>query len=144
MKCTLCGFSKPTLKHVLNGCPMALKQGRYTWRHDSILLRLVEELQSCVGYADSCKVPNIKIEDTFIKFVKEGKQPSKSRHSHKTGLLFKANDWVLAYDSPQNPLVIPHHTAQTFLCPDIITYSDNTKQIFILELTVLAEDNIIQ
>ena len=27
LKCRLCGFLNPTLKHVLNGCSMALKQG---------------------------------------------------------------------------------------------------------------------
>ena len=144
LKCCLCGYSKPTLKHVLNGCPMALKQGRYTWRHDSILLRLVEELQSCLGHANSCAINNIKIEDTFIKFVREGKQPSKSKLPFRKGLLFKANDWVLAYDSPQLPLVFPHHIVQTSLRPDIIIFSDTTRQVFILELTVPSEDNIVQ
>ena len=28
LKCCLCGFSNPTLKHILNGCSMALKQGK--------------------------------------------------------------------------------------------------------------------
>ena len=58
--------------------------------------------------------------------------------------MFPANDWVLAYDDPHNPLVIPHHIVQNSLCPDIIIYSNATKQFLILELTVPAEDNIIQ
>ena len=34
--CIMCG--KPaTLRHILNGCPVALHQGRYTWRHNSVL-----------------------------------------------------------------------------------------------------------
>ena len=37
LKCCLRGFSNPILKHILNGCSMALKQGRYTWRHDSTM-----------------------------------------------------------------------------------------------------------
>ena len=69
LKCCLCGFSNPTLKHILNGCSMALKQGRYTWRHDSILQHLVENLKSFVGCANSGTVANISIENTFIKFV---------------------------------------------------------------------------
>ena len=28
LKCCLCGFSNPALKHILNGCSMALKQGK--------------------------------------------------------------------------------------------------------------------
>jgi hypothetical protein len=35
-KCSLCG-NKETLHHILNHCKTMLDQGRYTWRHDSIL-----------------------------------------------------------------------------------------------------------
>ena len=36
-KCPLCNSPNPTSAHILNGCQEALVQGRYTWRHDSIL-----------------------------------------------------------------------------------------------------------
>ena len=32
---------RATTQHILNGCKVALNQGRYTWRHDSVLNRLV-------------------------------------------------------------------------------------------------------
>ena len=144
LRCCLCGFSNPTLKHILNGCSMALKQGRYTWRHDSILLHLSEVLHSFLQTVNSCSVPVADIKDTFITFVREGEQPSKGRAAPTSGLLLTANDWILAYDSVQSPLVIPCHIAQSSFRPDIIIYSNNTKQIFMLELTVPAEDNIIQ
>ena len=70
--------------------------------------------------------------------------PVKSRASHKSGLLYTANDWVLAYDNANNPLVISHHIVQTSLRPDIILYSSTTKQSIILELTVPTEENIFQ
>ena len=35
--CQLCGSSRPTTLHILNGCPEALNQGRLSWRHDSVL-----------------------------------------------------------------------------------------------------------
>ena len=35
--CTLCGALSPTVLHILNVCPIALNQSRYTWRHDSVL-----------------------------------------------------------------------------------------------------------
>ena len=35
-KCPLCG-NNGTLEHILNFCPVALKQGRFTWRHNSVL-----------------------------------------------------------------------------------------------------------
>ena len=34
--CPLC-LNIGTLEHILNGCPVALQQGRTTWRHNSIL-----------------------------------------------------------------------------------------------------------
>ena len=32
-KCTLCGSFQPTTAHVLGGCPVALTQGRFMYRH---------------------------------------------------------------------------------------------------------------
>ena len=40
-KCSLCGSATPTVLHILNTCPTSLNQGRFTWRHDSVLQRLV-------------------------------------------------------------------------------------------------------
>ena len=36
-KCPLCSSTQPTTTHILNGCPTALQQGWFTWRHDSVL-----------------------------------------------------------------------------------------------------------
>ena len=41
-KCPLCQSLRPTTAHILNGCPIALDQGRYTWRHDSILKKILQ------------------------------------------------------------------------------------------------------
>ena len=39
--CTICnGQGKQTLNHVLSSCTMSLTQGRFTWRHDSVLRTL--------------------------------------------------------------------------------------------------------
>src|SRR3954464_12291734 len=38
--CVLCGAEKCTLHHVLVNCKHALEQGRYTWRHDSVLINI--------------------------------------------------------------------------------------------------------
>ena len=39
--CPLCSSKTPTINHILNFCPTALNQGRLTWRHDSVLSKLV-------------------------------------------------------------------------------------------------------
>jgi len=44
-KCTLCHAPQPTTNHILTGCSVALEQGRYTWRHDSVLKVFVHGLQ---------------------------------------------------------------------------------------------------
>ena len=43
-RCPLCKAPRPATAHILNGCPIALNQGRYTWRHDSVLSHIVHSL----------------------------------------------------------------------------------------------------
>ena len=47
-KCTLCGSGQPTTAHVLGGCPGALSQGRFTYRHNKVLYCLATELSKCL------------------------------------------------------------------------------------------------
>ena len=51
--CSLCN-SKETLLHSLNNCPIMLNQGRYTWRHNSVLNKLFGTLKSITP--DSTKI----------------------------------------------------------------------------------------
>ena len=43
-KCELCG-NPSSLKHILNWCPKALKEGRFTWRHNSVLSHFAKALK---------------------------------------------------------------------------------------------------
>ena len=43
--CHLCNNHRPTSAHILNNCFVALNQGRYTWRHDSVLAQIAKGLQ---------------------------------------------------------------------------------------------------
>ena len=52
--CYFC-LSPETLQHVLSSCNSYLADGRYTWRHNSVLLflaRSFSSLQNCSLYAD--------------------------------------------------------------------------------------------
>ena len=51
--CRLCGCQRPTSAHILNGCPIALQQGRYTYRHDQVLLSLLVDIME---YCDDANV----------------------------------------------------------------------------------------
>ena len=46
--CSLCLSPCPTCHHVLNGCLVALQQGRFTFRHDAVLSCLMAEQQACL------------------------------------------------------------------------------------------------
>ena len=52
-KCPLCSWPQPTTMHVLNGCATALNQGRYTWRHDSVLQTLVKAIIPALGQSET-------------------------------------------------------------------------------------------
>ena len=76
--------------------------------------------------------------------VIEGEKPSKRKTEFRSGLLLSAQDWIILHDSTSNPLIFPQHIAQTSLHPDIASYSNETRQIVLLELTIPADDNIVQ
>ena len=38
VKCSVCGNTHLTTAHVLGGCPVALSQGRFTYRHDQVCI----------------------------------------------------------------------------------------------------------
>ena len=52
--CSFC-LQSETLQHIVSSCKSYLEQGRYTWRHDSVLnfiANTLSGLQSCSLYAD--------------------------------------------------------------------------------------------
>ena len=49
-KCSLCGNNE-TLMHVLNNCKIMLDQGRYTWRHNSVLRTIKDSLKNITDHS---------------------------------------------------------------------------------------------
>ena len=66
--CPLCG-RPASLRHILNSCSVALHQGRYTWRHDSVLEVLQRHLTS---FWKHVKSEPLQDQAPFIRLVKEG------------------------------------------------------------------------
>ncbi|XP_062585203.1 uncharacterized protein LOC134246874 [Saccostrea cucullata] len=91
-KCVLCG--KPAnLEHILSACSEALKDGRYTWRHDRVLASIADTLEKGI------KKPKKKAESLrFVNFVKEGEKGHKVR-VEGSGLLGTATDWQMRTDN---------------------------------------------
>ncbi len=49
--CTLCGRAE-YLSHALSSCPYMLEQGRYTWRHDSVLSSIETFIKNEINSTD--------------------------------------------------------------------------------------------
>ena len=107
-QCPLCSHKKCTLHHILVNCPFSLEQGRYNWRHDSVLLNIELALQKQISHFNQQKpiVHTEAVRKTFHQaFVREGVKPKKNRGSPKEGLLSTANDWKLLVDYEEKKIV---------------------------------------
>ena len=137
--CVLCGKVNPTLRHVLTGCPVSLTQGRFTWRHDSVLKRIVIFLEELIIKANKRKENLPPPSQTFLK---TGENKPLERISKETGELSLANDWVILDDVGDNRLIVPLEVCHvsSSLRPDIFIYSFFAKRALILELTCPNED----
>ena len=148
--CIMCG--KPaTLRHVLNGCPVALHQGRYTWRHNSVLSAIRHRLntfweQRSTQLAVQATV-STKEKARYIQFVRAGQRLPAPNHITQRkplasqAILLQANDWTFLYDL-EGQLQFPIEAAVTSLRPDVVLFSRSSKTIVLLELTVPLEDNV--
>ena len=47
-RCSFCGNTQ-TLLHILSNCQVSLDQGRYTWRHNSVLASLIRIIRPCLN-----------------------------------------------------------------------------------------------
>ena len=133
--CFLCQKIVCTTAHILGACQIALKQQRFTYRHDTVLSvsvsTLVKFLSSYVASPNS---------SSGISFVKEGQKPKNARKP-TVGLLHSAPKWKILYDFQGSPTV-PSFLTVTTLRPDIVLYSCSIKAVIIIELTCPCEENM--
>ena len=135
--CLLCEKPICTSAHVLGACRISLTQGRYTYRHDSVLSTLYTSLNSFLSNYDTSEGRN----EHSIKFVRAGSKVKKQPKKHHTGLLHLADDWKMLVDL-DSKLVFPSFIAITSLRPDLVLYSLAKKTVIILELTCPCEENM--
>ena len=135
--CTCCGAYAPTLHHVLNGCPVALHQGRFNWRHDTVLTTISNAISE---FIQSLTAPPLNL----ISFVRAGEKPRPQQQLQNrlgSGILTRAADWELLTDT-DGSLSFPSHIAVTTKRPDIVIYSPTKRIVVLIELTCPIEDNI--
>ncbi len=139
--CALCSRNC-NLKHILSCCPVALKQGRYNWRHDQVLRIIVDALLEKIDWANrkatvaSKKKEWGKLKSAESTYKKPAKQLEAVPH-----LLETANDWKIVYDEDTRQRQFPQHIVCTSLRPDIVVYSDAIKCAVLIELTCGNEEN---
>jgi len=139
-KCALCP-GQAHLCHILSGCPVALKQGRYTWRHDSVLCTIEEPLKKHIENQNQ-RSPINQTESKSM-FVKEGEQKQKGQLFHRPSLLDAASDWHLQTQYTGSEQAFPVHICVTDRRPDIVIWSLSAKQCILIELTCPVEENIL-
>ena len=121
--CPLCSLPKCTLHHILVNCKFALEQGRYNWRHDSVLANIEVSFQKFVLEVNQRKLTETSLKPLYRSFVRAGqKLPLQTINKPKEGLLTKANDWVLLVDFDHKKIVFPPIYPRNQR-PDIIFWS---------------------
>ena len=132
-KCPLCQ-GRGSLQHILSSCKTALTDGRYRWRHDKVL-----ETTALI-ITDAVQSNKFVSGKRMIQFVRAGVTPCK-KPSEARSLLSSAPDWQMRVDLGKQ-LKFPIHITSSRLRPDIVLFSDSTKQVVLLELTVPWEENM--
>ena len=85
-RCFLCHKDVCTIPHILGACKICLQQGRFTFRHDSILQYLVLVLKSFLKDLSN----NTTKKYNTINFVRPGTKFS----NVSKGILHLASDWI--------------------------------------------------
>ncbi|CAC5420997.1 unnamed protein product [Mytilus coruscus] len=133
-KFTLCKDQPASLQHVSSSYQVALKDGRYTWRHDSVLKTLAARLDNIRR-----KKKKVKEDITFVNFMKAGE--SKDNTPEVLGVLATATDWKFTADIQQR-MSFPAEIAATSLRPDMVLWSQGTRQTVLQEMTVPWEERM--
>ncbi|XP_071145365.1 uncharacterized protein [Mytilus edulis] len=133
--CKLCG--KPSnIEHVLSFYRTALKDVRYTWRHDQVLREIAAVL-------DTQRRKKSKLEKgpNFINFIKGGGESSRNTYSKANGILETANDWEMQADVG-GKTTFPREILTTTFRPEIVLWSRISRQVILVELTVPWETRL--
>ena len=147
--CNLCGHKNCTLRHILCGCQTALKQGRQTWRHDSVLYALYQQIRSMRNQGAAAHKLGLKPKEAHSSFVStKGNKFNTASIPAVVPLFETSDDWQLQFDitvksdSQSKNAAFPSHIAATSCRPDAVIWSDKLKTVVWIELTSPWEENM--
>ena len=141
--CCLCGAEQCTLHHILANCQYALKNKRYTWRHDSVLKVFQSALTEHLAVTNSKKKSSsVDVPYLYSSFVSAGCSSHKKIPDSNHNLLSGATDWQILVDFDSANILFPPDIFTTSERPDIIIWSPSRKKVILIELTCPAEEGI--
>jgi hypothetical protein len=144
-----CGTHYPNGQHVLNGCKAALRQHRFTFRHNSVLLILKQHLIRRIRDFNE-QNPRVLAKLKPLSFVREG--GGTYQHSARlqapsrlSEALSSARDWVIRFDLGDDEYTyeqFPPEIAAVSDKPDILLWSASRRELLAIELSCPGEDLI--
>ena len=76
--CPLCGASICSLHHILSNCTVALRDERYTWRHNSVLFEIQQVIHNHINDQNASVVKE-QLPHISTSFVPADKAPTKTK-----------------------------------------------------------------
>ena len=147
-QCHVCLSKSSSLKHILCGCQVALKQGRQLWRHDSVLLGLYKSIRALRNKEAALLKKGVKPEKVKSSFVSDkGNKMCTPAQSMPTRLFQSSDDWQLQFDvctkdGQTKNAPFPPHIIASRQRPDGVMWSDKLKTVAWVELTSPWEENM--
>ena len=139
--CPLCAAPKCTLHHELVGCKVALDQGRYCWRHDSVLLNIEAALDGLINRLKTRSRSKLIKSSFSSSFVRPGNS-SGAAAIPPSSLLDGSSDWCMTVDYKHKRAIFPPPIYSTSERPDVVIWSESSRRVLLLELTCPAEEGI--
>ena len=97
--CSLCNYHHCTLFHILSHCRHSLMTGRYNWRHDMVLRKMIEvalpTLHAKTAPPKETRFKSSKGNDYFVPPLRQSSTKVKPT----------ANDWRVIWDEEYEPYV---------------------------------------
>ena len=138
--CTLCGWRSCNIKHILAVCHYSLNNRRFNWRHDNVLRVIAGALLDQLNMYNS--LDNKMKEDKWVNFKSSKGSYRKPHYNIKRESSFDtAKDWKMLWDEDQFPVEFPQNIYNTSERPDIVVWSEEAKEVILIELTVGDEGN---
>ena len=148
--CPLCGYNNCAMIHIFNNCQYSLRAGRYNWRHDMVLRKIVHHIAPAF-YRARAYTEDDDDEEGYQKSgiafkTNEGTKYDnvKWQSTERSERIQHCEDWEIAWDEDKSPAMFPPVIVVTAKRPDVTIYSTSEKKCVVIELTVPAEENLAQ